>query len=240
VHIVTIERFEMISGFLGHPAISNSLQHAFRRVLPLRLHQYSSNSFHRQTFHSLRVPKLSPCFSHSSSRLTNYEHLHSHCRLNLSSPFKKAVSSQTEQNSCAKSKLYYDRRSVDLSILVSDTHLGLAIKFCPPFFNYFLDSYGFDHVGRPLWREVGSVVFSCCWASPAQSFSGLSPAGLKTVFYCPNFLDSPNLEGQVPVFISPQNQNYITTDGQLTCLSWCQTPIWDSRSNFLLLSLIIF
>jgi hypothetical protein len=31
-----------------------------------------------------------------------------------------------------------------------------------------------------------------------------SPAGLKTIFYCPNPWDSPNLEGQVPVFISPQ------------------------------------
>jgi hypothetical protein len=33
-------------------------------------------------------------------------------------------------------------------------------------------------VGRPLWREVGSVVFGCFWASSADSFSGLSPAGL--------------------------------------------------------------
>jgi hypothetical protein len=32
------------------------------------------------------------------------------------------------------------------------------------------------------------------------------PAGLKTIFYCPNFLDSPNLKGQVPVFISPRNR----------------------------------
>jgi hypothetical protein len=35
---------------------------------------------------------------------------------------------------------------------------------------------------------------------------GLSPAGLKTVFYCPNSWDSPNLEALVLVFISPRNK----------------------------------
>jgi hypothetical protein len=33
-----------------------------------------------------------------------------------------------------------------------------------------------------------------------------SPAGLKTIFYCLNSWDPPNLEGQVPVFISPRNR----------------------------------
>jgi hypothetical protein len=37
-----------------------------------------------------------------------------------------------------------------------------------------------------------------------------------------------------------QSQNYITTDGQSASLSWRQSPIWDPRPNFLLLSLIIF
>jgi hypothetical protein len=32
------------------------------------------------------------------------------------------------------------------------------------------------------------------------------PAGLETVFYCPNSTDSTNLKGQVPVFISPRKQ----------------------------------
>jgi hypothetical protein len=34
------------------------------------------------------------------------------------------------------------------------------------------DSYGFVCVGRPLWREDGSVFCTCCWPSPEQSFSG--------------------------------------------------------------------
>jgi hypothetical protein len=45
----------------------------------------------------------------------------------------------------------------------------------------------------------------CCWSSPAQSFSGPTPAGLVTTFYCLKF-ETPNLEGQVPVFISPRNR----------------------------------
>jgi hypothetical protein len=55
-----------------------------------------------------------------------------------------------------------------------------------------LDSYGIVDVGRPLWRGVGYVVYRCCWASPAQSFSSLSLARFMTTCYCLNFLDSHN------------------------------------------------
>jgi hypothetical protein len=43
---------------------------------------------------------------------------------------------------------------------------------------YLCDSYGLDIVGRPLWREDGSVFYICCWPLPAQSFFGPSPLGL--------------------------------------------------------------
>jgi hypothetical protein len=42
-------------------------------------------------------------------------------------------------------------------------------------------------VGRPLWREDGSVSYKCCWLLPAQSFLGPSPFGLATIFYCLRF-----------------------------------------------------
>jgi hypothetical protein len=42
-------------------------------------------------------------------------------------------------------------------------------------------------VGRPLWREDGSVFCICCWSLPAQSFSGPSPLVLATIFYCLRF-----------------------------------------------------
>jgi hypothetical protein len=52
------------------------------------------------------------------------------------------------------------------------------------------DSYGLVFVGRPLWREEGSVFCICCWFSPAQSFSGPSPLDLATIFYCLSFATS--------------------------------------------------
>jgi hypothetical protein len=42
-------------------------------------------------------------------------------------------------------------------------------------------------MGRSPWREDGSVVYNCCWPSPAQSFSDPSPVGLMIVFYCLRF-----------------------------------------------------
>jgi hypothetical protein len=40
---------------------------------------------------------------------------------------------------------------------------------------------------------------------PEQSLLGRSPAELKATYYC-LIWDSPNLEGQVPIFISPRNR----------------------------------
>jgi hypothetical protein len=48
-------------------------------------------------------------------------------------------------------------------------------------------SYGLVFMGRPLWREDGSAFCICCWFSPAQCFSGPSPLGLATTFYCLRF-----------------------------------------------------
>jgi hypothetical protein len=69
--------------------------------------------------------------------------------------------------------------------LVSRTHLGLTTKFL-----LLSDSCGFVDVGRSVWRENGFAVYNYCWSSPAQSFSGPSPGGLVTIFYCLRF-DTP-------------------------------------------------
>jgi hypothetical protein len=42
-------------------------------------------------------------------------------------------------------------------------------------------------MGRPLWREDGSVFCMCRWPLPAQAFSGPIPLGLANVFYCLRF-----------------------------------------------------
>jgi hypothetical protein len=41
------------------------------------------------------------------------------------------------------------------------------------------DSYVLYSVGRPLWREDGSVFCMCRWALPAQSFSVVVPWDLR-------------------------------------------------------------
>jgi hypothetical protein len=53
--------------------------------------------------------------------------------------------------------------------------------------------------------RVCNLLHNCFWALPEQSLLGRSPAELTTIFYCLVW-DSPNLEDQVPVFISPRNR----------------------------------
>jgi hypothetical protein len=56
---------------------------------------------------------------------------------------------------------------------------------------FITDSWRFVDVGHSIWRENGSAVYNCCWSSPAQSFLGLSPAGLVTLFYYLRFETPP-------------------------------------------------
>jgi hypothetical protein len=47
------------------------------------------------------------------------------------------------------------------------------------------------------------MAYNCCWFSPAHSFSGQSPVGPMTIFLLAQIRDTPNLKGQVPLFIPP-------------------------------------
>jgi hypothetical protein len=110
-------------------------------------------------------------------------------------------------NMCiVKLKLIYDRQSVGQSVLVSGAHLGSMTNFSFSL-KFSSDICVFVILYRPLWREDGSVIYlyNCFWALPEQSLLSRSPAELTTIFYC-LIWDSPNLEGQVPVFISPRNR----------------------------------
>jgi hypothetical protein len=49
------------------------------------------------------------------------------------------------------------------------------------------DSCKFVDVGRSFWWEDGSVISTCCWPLPGQSFSGPSPVKLMNIFYCLRF-----------------------------------------------------
>jgi hypothetical protein len=105
-------------------------------------------------------------------------------------------------------------------------------------------------------QEDGSVVYNCCWVSPVQSFSGPSPAGLVTIFYCLRFETLPTWKARSPYLYPPgtrwpsytprhwvrssHRQRYITTDSESASPSWCQAAICDPRPIFPILSLIIF
>jgi hypothetical protein len=62
----------------------------------------------------------------------------------------------------------------------------------------------FVDVGRPLWREDGSVIYSCYWVSPAQSFLLPSAAGLTIIFYYHRFETPPTWRVRSLYFISPR------------------------------------
>jgi hypothetical protein len=96
----------------------------------------------------------------------------------------------------SKSKSCYDRRSVGQAFLVSSPHLWPKTRFL-----LLSHSCGFVDVRRPLRREDGSIIYNYCGTSPAQSFS--CPSHYRILLS--EIRESPNLEVQVPAFISPRN-----------------------------------
>jgi hypothetical protein len=104
-----------------------------------------------------------------------------------------------------KLKLIYDRQSVGQSVLVSGTHLEPVTNFS--FFSFFFTQLRACYFVAPSLTRgwVCNLLYNCFCALPEQSFLGQSPAELTAIFYC-LIWDSPNLKGQVPVFISPRNR----------------------------------
>jgi hypothetical protein len=131
-------------------------------------------------------------------------------------------------------------QSVSLGI---EPHLGPMTRYL-----FLSGTYVLVSVGRPLWREDGSVLCMCRWPLPAQSFSGPSPLGLATVFYCLKFetslfvasYDSQGHSGGIrPRFHTGLNQsplhhrlhNLAVTMGNVCCLfvdmETCFVPRWS-------------
>jgi hypothetical protein len=68
----------------------------------------------------------------------------------------------------SQSYIATDGQSVSHSVSLGvELHLGPTTRYL-----LLCGSYGLVRVGRPLWREDGSVFCICCWYLPAQSFSG--------------------------------------------------------------------
>jgi hypothetical protein len=132
----------------------------------------------------------------------------------------------------SKSKIYYDRRSVGQSLLVSSIPLGLTARLL-----LLSDSWGVFWCGAlSLTRERVCRLQSLLVLASAVILWSKS-RGTRDHILLSQIRDSPNMDGQVAVFISPRNsvaqsQNYVTTDGQSASLSWCQAPIWGLRLDF--------
>jgi hypothetical protein len=82
----------------------------------------------------------------------------------------------------SKSKSCYDRRTIGQFVLVSGHHLGSVTNCCFSL-KFSLGSCGFVIMGLHFWREGGSVIYSCWWASQAQPLSYPRSMGLKIRFY---------------------------------------------------------
>jgi hypothetical protein len=61
--------------------------------------------------------------------------------------------------------------------------------------------------GLLMWGTVSdkriAVVWNCYWPSPAQSFLGLSPVGLATIFYSLRFDTPPTWRARPPYLYPP-------------------------------------
>jgi hypothetical protein len=72
--------------------------------------------------------------------------------------------------------------------------------------------------GLMLWREGRFVVYNCCWPSPAQSFSALSPVGFITTVCCLKFEGPLTWWDKSHIYI-PQEQG-----GRYTLRRWLPFP----------------
>jgi hypothetical protein len=104
---------------------------------------------------------------------------------------------------------------VGQSVLEWSTHLGLTTRFL-----LLSGSCGFVNVGCCLWGDDGSVVYNCCWLSPAKSFSGSSPVGLVTIFYCLRF--------ETSLFVASYDAHNYGGSVRLTNCSMSNT-LWGGR-----------
>jgi hypothetical protein len=68
--------------------------------------------------------------------------------------------------------------------------------------------------------RVCNLLYNCFWALPEQWLLSRSTAELTAIFYC-LIWDSPNLEGQVPVFISPRKRV-----AEILMLAWIYIAVY--------------
>jgi hypothetical protein len=81
-------------------------------------------------------------------------------RVEVFDPAYTRVAVSYSKSKSGPSHITTDGQSVSLGV---EPHLVLMTRYLLLF-----DSYGLAFVGRPLWREDGSVFCICCWPSPGS------------------------------------------------------------------------
>jgi hypothetical protein len=107
------------------------------------------------------------------------------------------ISMETARQWLPQSQLLYDWRFAAKQFILATSPLRLTTSF---FFQ--LNTCGHSSYVTS-WRKDGSVIYNCFWFSPAQSFSGPSPAGLITTFYCLRFETPPTWRARSPYLYPP-------------------------------------
>jgi hypothetical protein len=93
---------------------------------------------------------------------------------------------------CSSCRLSESESESESHVTTDGQSAGISCNKAPnwglqPDFLLLSGSCRFVDVGRSIWQEDGSIIYNCCWPSPAQSFSGPSPVGLVAIFYCLRF-----------------------------------------------------
>jgi hypothetical protein len=104
-----------------------------------------------------------------------------------------------------KSKLYYDRWSFGQSLVVSDTHLGPMIRFL-----LLSDCCRFVDVGALSLAREWVCSLQCVLVLASAVILGSESRGTHNHSLLIYMRDSPNLWGQVPVFIIPPRAGWPT------------------------------
>jgi hypothetical protein len=105
----------------------------------------------------------------------------------------------SQPQSESESELVYDWRFTANQFVLATSPFRPTTRI----FIFLLNTCGYiPYVTSSLTRGW-SVVYNCCWFSPAQSFSSPSPARFMTTFYCLRFETPPTWRARFTYLCPP-------------------------------------
>jgi hypothetical protein len=102
-------------------------------------------------------------------------------------------------------ELLYDWRFTANQFILATSPLRLTTSN----FIFQLNTCGYSPYVKSSLTRGWSVVYNCWWSSPAQSFSGESPTGLMTIFYCLRIESPPTWRARSP-YLYPRRKGWLS------------------------------